>query len=186
MIEFFDGSDLEFQLLTDFPSVDEPEEDEDTFEKNALLKARYFGDRFGVPTIGEDSGIILEAFPDKFGLRTRRELNAKTDEEWLAQFMALMQNQENRRATFYSAMGFYDPNKNIDQVFLGATSGTILEDLAAPIEKGIPISAIYVPEGCDKAFSEMSKEEKNAVSHRGKSAMMMREWLGQLTINNNQ
>ncbi len=176
MLEFF-GDDFEFLLLSDFPSVPDVEEDGMTFEANALLKAQYFGRQFQVPTLGEDSGIILEAFPEKFGLRTRREIPSGTDEEWLEKFMNLMDGVENRRATFYSAMAFFDPVRNIENVVLGTTSGVILEDLATEMEPGIPVSAVFVPEGSDQVYSAMTKFEKNAVSHRGKAAREMENFL---------
>lgn len=176
MLEFFGGS-INFLLLSDFPEIGEPVEDGATFQENALKKARHYGDKFQVPTLGEDSGIIVSAFPEKFGLRTRREIECDTDEEWLEKFLKMMQEVENRQATFYSAIGFYDPISGVEKVALGNTAGIILEDLAAPMEQGIPASAIFIPEGSDQVYSAMDKTEKNRVSHRGKAAREMKEFL---------
>lgn len=176
MLEFFDGA-IDFLLLSDFPEIEEPIEDGITFEANALQKARHYGDRFQVPTLGEDSGIIVSAFPEKFGLRTRREIEHVSDEEWLEKFLKIMEGQEDRRATFHSAMGFYDPISKIEKTSLGTTSGMVLEELATDMEQGIPVSAIFIPDGSDQVYSAMSKAEKNKVSHRGKSARKMKEIL---------
>lgn len=178
MLDFFDGA-IEFLLLSDFPETEEPIEDGNTFEENALQKARHYGDKFQVPTLGEDSGIIVSAFPEKFGLRTRREIEHASDEEWLEKFLKLMEGQQDRRATFHSAMGFYDPISNIEKTSLGTTSGIVLQELATDMEQGIPVSAIFIPEGSDQVYSAMSKTEKNEVSHRGKSAREMKEILSE-------
>lgn len=179
MMTFFEGT-INFMLLSDFPAVEEPIEDKNTYEANALQKAQHYGDQFQVPTLGEDSGIVVSALPDKFGLRTRREIDSHSDEEWLAIFLKMLKGKEDRRATFYSAMGFYDPVEKIRKTVRGQTSGTILEDLADPMEKGIPVSAVFVPEGSEKVYSAMSKTEKNEVSHRGKAAKEMKLFLESL------
>ncbi len=176
MLEFF-GDDFSFLLLSDFPAVPDVEEDGQTFEENALIKAQYFGKQFQIPTLGEDSGIVLDAFPGKFGIRTRREIPSKSDEEWLEKFMDLMDGVTNRRAIFYSSMAFFDPIPKTEKVVLGTTSGIILEDLATEMEVGIPVSAVFVPDGSEKVYSAMTKEEKNMVSHRGKAAGLMKEFL---------
>ena len=169
LLEAFGEMKFEFLLLSDFPEVEEPDETANSFGGNALLKAKYFGDKFLVPTIGEDSGLILDAFPDKFGLRTRREFEADSDEEWLEKFMKMLHGVENRNATFYSAIGYYDPINNIEQTFQGETSGVITEELRTEMEQGIPVSSVFIPNGKNSVYSAMTKEGKCEVSHRGKA-----------------
>lgn len=174
MLLFFKGLEgFEFLTLKDFDPVEEPVEDGDSFEANAAIKAQYYGEQFGVMTLGEDAGLILSAFPDKFGLRTRRELEAEDDMDWLTQFMDLMDGVEDRKATFYSAMAFYNPETKATETVQGTTDGEITDFPQAPIEKGIPVSAVFMPEGAIDVFSSMTKAEKATVSHRGKAASMM-------------
>ncbi len=180
ILDFFEDTQIMFQLLSDFPAIDDVEETGSNFEENALIKAKYFGNKFQVSTIGEDSGLILEAFPNMFGLKTRREFDADTDEAWLEQFMTLMDGIDNRRATFYSSMAFYDPVQNIEKTALGKTSGIILHEPTTPMEQGIPISAVFVPNGSNQVYSAMSKSEKNEISHRGKSSAAMAQFLEEL------
>ncbi len=180
ILDFFEHTPFDFDLLSDFPPVPEPEETGNTFEANALLKAKYFGGRFRVPTLAEDAGLILDAFPEKFGLKTRREIQAATDVEWMERFMEIMKEVEDRKATFFSSIAFYDPAKNIQKIVSGRTSGIILKELNAPMEEGIPISAVFLPEGYDRVYSAMSKSEKNAVSHRGKAARSMQDFLNEI------
>lgn len=169
--------------LHDFPAVtDEPDETGDSFEANAVLKAEYYGQKTGQFTIAEDSGLILSAFPKKFGLKTKREIEAKDDIEWLRLFLDLLENQTDRRATFYSAFGVYDPETKKSVSFLGITSGDIVEFPAAPIEKGIPVSAVFRPEGEIDVYSAMSKTKKTEVSHRGKAAKKLVEYLNKYYV----
>jgi len=179
MLAFFkDLEKTEWVSLSDFPPIrEEPEENGEDFEENALIKARFFAKRFQVPTLGEDSGIILEALPEKFGIKTRREIDAKTDVDWLRIFLEMMEEQENRKATFYSALAFFDPETRKEYVVRGQTPGEITEFPQAPLEKGIPISSVFIPDGESDVYSAMSKQQKNEVSHRGKACREMAKFL---------
>jgi len=170
-------SDMTFLSLRDFPDIDDSEETGKDFEENALQKALFFGKVFDVPTIGEDSGLILEAFPDKFGIRTRREFAHADDQEWLRLFLELLGKTENRRATFYSASAFFDPFTEETYTALGTCSGTIAEFPQTPLEPGIPVSAVFIPDGYDLVYSAMKREEKNKISHRGGAMRKMSEFL---------
>ena len=173
-------SGLTFLSLRDFPEIEDPQETGVTFEENALQKALFFGKMFDVPTIGEDSGLLLEAFPDKFGVRTRREFEHADDQEWLRLFLELLEKTENRRATFYSASAFFDPFTEEKHTELGTCSGIIAEFPQTPLEPGIPVSAVFIPDGHDMVYSAMGREEKNKISHRGWSMRKMSEFLKSL------
>ncbi len=178
MLAFFKELEgIAFLSLSDFPSVEEPEENGKTFEENAMIKAKYFAEKFDIPTLGEDSGLILSAFPEKFGLKTKREITAKNDMEWITIFLEMLEGIDDRRATFYSAMAYYDPKTKTAKTVLGTTSGVIEDFPQTPLEKGIPVSAVFTPEDLNQVFSAMSKMQKNKVSHRGKAAKLMAKFL---------
>ena len=172
LLEAFDKyglSGIEFLSLRDVEVSGEPDENALTFEENALIKAEFFGLQTGLPTLGEDSGLILSEFPEKFGVRTRREIDAKTDEEWLEKFLKIMDTASDKGATFYSATAFFDPASKESATFLGSTSGVILDRPMAELEKGIPVSAVFLANGQDRVYSALNRDEKNEISHRGKS-----------------
>lgn len=171
---------IEWKTLNDFPEVIEPEEAGATFESNALLKAQYYGEALQQVVIAEDSGLILSAFPDKFGLKTRRELSAKDDHDWIDQFLELVRDEDNREATFYSAISYFDPASKTEQVFLGESRGEIVDFPQAPIEPGIPVSSVFLPDEADEVFGALDKAAKAQVSHRGKAARGMTEFLTNL------
>ena len=171
-------SDVEFLSLGDVDVSGEPDENAATFEENALIKAKFFALQTGIPTLGEDSGLILSAFPEKFGVRTRREIEAETDKEWLDKFLQILLPAQDRTATFYSATAFFDPQTQESVAFLGTTSGEILQNPQAELEPGIPVSAVFLADGKTKlVYSALSKEEKNQISHRGKSVKLLVEFL---------
>ena len=183
MLNFFSAlSGFEFLDLNDFPNVEEPEEDGADFEANALIKAQYYAAHSGMMTLAEDSGFILKAFPEKFGLRTRREFEAKDDMDWLTQFMDMMDGIDERTATFYSAMAIVDPATGFEKTVIGKVEGEITDFPQAPIEKGIPVSAVFIPAGEDQVFSAMTKADKIRVSHRGQSAVLAQDILKSLAV----
>lgn len=176
LLEAFEAngfSDIEFLSLKDVEVFGEPDENAETFEENALIKARFFAEQTGIPTLGEDSGLILSAFPEKFGIRTRREIEAATDEEWLKSFLNILENKKDRGATFYSATAFFDSETKESATFLGTTSGKILREPKANLEPGIPVSAVFLADGQEKVYSALSRNEKNEISHRGKSVKQL-------------
>lgn len=163
----------EFVSLADLGITVDFEENEDTFEGNALGKARFFAEQSGLPAVADDSGIIVEALANELGVKTRRwGAGAEaTDQEWLDFFMNRMSQEEDRRARFVAAAALVTPEG--EQVFLGETHGYITESLEAPIHAGVPLSSVFKPEGSSAVYSALPVEEKNSLSHRGKAFIQL-------------
>ncbi|MFA5947506.1 MAG: non-canonical purine NTP pyrophosphatase [Candidatus Gracilibacteria bacterium] len=154
-------------------------EDGETFEENAEKKARYYYEKFGVLTLAEDSGIVVEALKDELGIKTRRwgKGESASDEEWLDFFMNRIKDEKNRVAEFVCCVCVYDGGKNINKIFRGQTKGVIADNVFAPILIGLPLSSVFVPEGMDKAYAQLTSVEKNRISHRGKAIGKAKEFL---------
>lgn len=182
MVEGFRNlKEIDFLSLKDFPSIEDLEETGETFEENALQKAKYYANKFNIPTIGEDSGIIVEAFPQKFGIKTRREFGENvSDMEWLTKFLDILKDETNRNATFISTMTYYDPKTKITHTVQGFVEGSITEFPQTPIQKGIPASSIFLPNGSEEVHGALSVEEKKKYSHRGISCKKMEAFLKKL------
>lgn len=169
--------------LADLGLKDEVEEHGATHEENAILKARYFFEKTGMPTLGEDSGIYIDVFPDSLGVQTRRwgGLESATDSEWIKFFLEKMKNvpPEKRSAKFvcYSALIFDEKSHEKPHVFFGETQGAITAGLEAPLIPGIPISSCFRPENSGKVYAALSPEEKNKISHRGKAMHAAKEFI---------
>ncbi|MBM3231186.1 non-canonical purine NTP pyrophosphatase [Candidatus Peregrinibacteria bacterium] len=177
--EALSGIPLDFILPDDIAAeIDDPEETGSTFAENALLKARHFHRAAGLPTIADDSGIVVDALKNELGIHTRRwgAGAGATDEEWIAYFLQRMEREENRKAKFICTIAFIDDRQR-EHIFEGVCDGTITKGLEASYLPGLPISACFRPEGFDLVYSAMSIDEKNTVSHRGKAVRLLRKHL---------
>ena len=173
---------LEIQILGlhDLGITTDVEETGQTYFDNAKIKAEFFFKEAvsNIPTIAEDSGIVVDALKDQLGVQTRRwGAGAKaSDQEWIDYFLQVMANHpEQRQARFISHLYFTDGTQSHD--FCGETEGVITETLEADIQPGIPISACFKPLGSNKVYSAMTKTEKNQISHRGKATHAFKDFL---------
>ncbi len=172
--------DLSYEIKTpdDFLITDVPEENGKTFYENAKQKAQFYSDRSRIPTVADDSGLIVEALQDELGIHTRRwgAGPEASDEEWITYFLDRMNRASNKRARFVCALHFIDDQGN-DHQFEGMCEGTITDALQADYLPGLPISACFQPDGSDKVFSALSTDEKNRISHRGLALWQLRDFL---------
>lgn len=170
---------IEFLSLSNLGIKDEVMETGKTHEENAFLKAQYFHKLTGFDTLGEDSGIYVEAFPGELGVTTRRfrNLHEASDEDWIQAFLREMEkiSEEKRSAKFVChACVIWQGEPHY---FSGETRGIITKTLEAPLKPGIPLSSCFRPEGFSKVYAALSAEEKNRVSHRGLAVARVREFL---------
>lgn len=98
-----------------------------------------------------------------------------SDEEWLAYFMQRMAAEENRKAKFVCVAAYVDDIK--EAAFEGETVGVVTGTVQVPVKTGIPLSSVFLPEGCDKVFAALSTDEKNRLSHRGKAFSQLLHFL---------
>jgi len=156
-----------FVSLDDVGAVGDFEETGETFEENALGKARFFAMQTGMTTVADDSGVFINALSNELGVKTRRWGAGKdaSDEEWLAYFMNRMNEEEDRQARFVCAAALVQSGS--EEIFIGETHGLITHELESPIQAGIPLSSVFRPQGCDKVYTALTTEEKNQLSHRG-------------------
>lgn len=164
------GLNLELLTPADLSITIDPEETGTSYAENALLKAKHFFEHGGVPTIADDSGIIVEALKGELGVYTRRwgAGAAATDEEWIAYFLERMQQEDNRRACFVCNLAYID-EQGSHTIFEGKCEGSITPELEADYLPGLPISACFKPDGYDLVYSAMTREQKHQVSHRGRA-----------------
>lgn len=142
-----------------------------SYEENALGKARFYGRRAAeAVVVADDSGLVVNALAGELGVKTRRwGAGAEaSDEEWLDFFMKRMESESDRSACFVCAAAVKLPDGR-EFVFTKSTEGTITQELMAPIKPGIPLSSVFLAEGYDKVYAAMSEEEKNQLSHRGRA-----------------
>lgn len=178
LMEVLHDLPFEFVSLNDLNISEDVEETGETYEENAIIKAEFFGHLTGLPTISDDSGIHVDALEGELGVKTRRwgAGEKASDQEWLTFFLKRMEGETDRRTEFISVVAFYRPNKQT-LTFRGECVGKILQEPQVELEPGIPLSAVFLPNGKNKVFSFLSKNEKNQISHRGKAIKKCREYI---------
>lgn len=172
------GLGVEIVSPADLGITDSPHETGDSFAANAEQKARFYDERSGLPTLADDSGILVEALHKELGIHTRRWGAGPdaTDREWINFFLKRMRTEENKRARFVCVLCFID-SEGTEHSFEGTCDGTITNDLEADFLLGLPISACFRPDGFDRVYAALSVEEKNRISHRGRAMQKFREYL---------
>jgi XTP/dITP diphosphohydrolase len=160
----------------------EPVEDAATFEGNAEIKARYYVQRSGLPTLADDSGLEVDALDGRPGVFTRRYAGEDpTDQENNQKLLGELDGlpAEQRGARYQCVLAFIDPEAGDDPVFCaGAFEGRI-----ATGPRGIggfgydPIFEAASEAPGARTVGQMSSAEKHALSHRGKATRAMAEYL---------
>ena len=165
------GDRYEIRSLSDIGcNVDIPETGS-TFAENALQKARFVKDYFGFDCFADDTGLEVNALGGKPGVRSARY--ASTDDQKghdsqanMAKLLAEMDGQTDRRADFRTVIALVTDTDV--HYFEGQVDGTILTEKHGT--EGF---------GYDRSFAEMTSEEKNAISHRGRAIAKLAEYLTQ-------
>ncbi len=155
------------------------EETGKTFRENVVLKARHFFMASKLPTLADDSGIIVDALSGELGVETRRwgAGPLASDKEWISYFLERMAREKNKKARFVCNLCFIDEDGS-EYLFEGSCDGKITEKLEAEYLPGLPISACFQPDGFECVYSAMSIEQKNSTSHRGKAMESVKKFLG--------
>ena len=150
-------------LRYDGPS---PIEDGDTFTANALIKARAAHERTGLPAIADDSGIAVDALGGAPGIHSARYSGTGRDEDNRALLLERLGEATDRSAAFVCAAVFVTDGAEFEAV--ASWSGTILGEQRGV--GGFGYDPLFLPaEGDGRSAAELSADEKNAVSHRGRA-----------------
>lgn len=161
------------------PNGDAPEETGDTFEENALIKARAGHAATGLPTIADDSGICVDALGGEPGVRSARYSPDGDDQDNLELLLANLGTQEDRAAHFVCAVAFVADGE--EHVLERSWHGSIA--LSPAGSGGFGYDPIFIPEGKSVTAAELAPDEKSAASHRGQAfralADFLRVWQGE-------
>ena len=155
----------------------EAEETGSTFEENALIKAKAACEALSEPAIADDSGLAVEALGGAPGVYSARYGGCTNDSERVNLLLKNMEGEKNRRAKFVSCIACCFPNGDVITA-RGECEGIIT--LAPRGEGGFGYDPVFEFPETGKTMAELSEEEKNAVSHRGKALkifkMKLREY----------
>lgn len=151
-----------------------PEENGETLEANALIKAKDFYSASGIITIADDTGLEVDALNGRPGVYSARYAGENaTDSENRIKLLSELGNSQKRTARFRTVICLFDGNE--ENYFNGVCEGRINE-----IEKGsqgFGYDQLFIPSGFDETFAEMDALVKNKISHRAKALQLLIEYL---------
>ena len=161
------GLDIEVLSLKEFPEIGEIIENGETFEENALIKARTVANYTGLCALADDSGLIVDYLDGAPGIYSARFAGEeRCDEKNNQKLLALLENvpKEKRTAKFCCAIAIVSPHDE-EQVVTGYCQGMITNE---PIgHGGFGYDPLFWVPQYHKTFAQLSIDEKNAISHRG-------------------
>jgi XTP/dITP diphosphohydrolase len=165
---------LELEALP--ADVQLPPETGTSFGENALTKARSTLAATGEPALGEDSGIVVSALGGAPGIRSARYAGEDaTDEQNLDKLIREMESTDERGAAYVCALAYVDPG-GVERLFEATCEGRLAREPRGT--GGFGYDPIFVPAAEDeRTMASLPPEQKNAISHRGKAARMLIEWL---------
>lgn len=168
---------LSMKSLTDIGFHDEVEETGTTFEENARLKAQTIFEKTNKNIFADDSGLVIEALDGAPGVYSHRYAGTGKDKDNIAKALKELDGKTNRNAYFISIFCLILNKK--EYFFEGRVYGTISTEILG--DNGFGYDPIFIPNGYSKSFAQMSAEEKNAISHRGRAVQELNIFLTNLT-----
>jgi XTP/dITP diphosphohydrolase len=168
-----DGVGVEIFTLADVASVVEPEETGRTFAENARLKAAYYAEASGLPTVAEDSGLAIDAIGGRPGVESARYPGATYLDKFANLERELAPHARPWSARFVCALAFVDQATTYDSS--GVVEGEIVLPPRGANGFGYDPIFFYRPFNC--TLGEATDEQKLTVSHRGQAFRQFRRWL---------
>jgi len=160
------GEGVEILSLKDIGCNEELPETQETLEGNAFQKARYVAENYNVNCFADDTGLEVKALNGSPGVYSARYAGEQCNaEDNMAKMLHEMTGETNREAKFRTVIALILENE--EHAFEGKVNGKVTTSKSG--SDGFGYDPIFQPDGFDVTFSEMSMENKNQISHRGKA-----------------
>lgn len=155
---------IQIVSLEEIGCTEDIPETADTIEGNAILKANYVTEKYGYDCFADDTGLEVEALNGAPGVYSARYAGEQKDaNDNMDKLLSELKDKTNRKANFKTVIALnLNGNQNL---FTGIINGKIIEEKIGT--NGFGYDPIFVAEGFDKTFAELSMEEKSTISHRG-------------------
>ncbi|MBW1805752.1 MAG: XTP/dITP diphosphatase [Deltaproteobacteria bacterium] len=178
--ELVSGFNIEVKSLEDFGPIPPVEEDGDSFEENAYKKAHLTARFLGLPALADDSGLVVEALDGAPGIYSARYAGERaTDQENNLKLLETMKGEDNRNAFFETVIAIAVP-RGPALIYEGRCEGEIVHKLTG--KNGFGYDPLFYYPPTKKTFAQMSQEEKNSVSHRGRAISEFRNEFDKVII----
>ena len=155
---------IQIVSLEEIGCTEDIPETADTIEGNAILKANYVTEKYGYDCFADDTGLEVEALNGAPGVYSARYAGEQKDaNDNMDKLLSELKDESNRKANFKTVIAL---NLNGKQnLFTGIINGKIIEEKIGT--NGFGYDPIFVADGYEKTFAELSMEEKSTISHRG-------------------
>lgn len=168
---------IQVKTLSEIGCHEDIPETAETLEGNASLKSTYVLEKFSINCFADDTGLEIEALNNAPGVFSARYAGEEKDSNKnMDLVLENLRGKSNRKARFRTVISLR--LQNSEHQFEGVVNGVIKESKSG--HEGFGYDPIFQPDGYDCTFSEMSTEEKNKISHRGKAVRKLIEFLNNL------
>ena len=140
-----------------------------------MMKARFYAEKFSIPTIADDSGfeiLSLGSLPGVMSARFLEGFDYTRKMEWI---LKMMRNSDDRRARFICCAVFYDPLEKILVGSIGSIEGTVAREIRG--NRGFGYDPIFIPRGYERTFGELPEDVKSTISHRARAFRKLQKLL---------
>jgi XTP/dITP diphosphohydrolase len=178
--ELLSGFEVDVKSLSDFGPIPPVLEDGPSFEENAYKKAHFTARVLGFPALADDSGLVVDVLQGAPGVHSARFAGeGASDETNNLKLLKMMEGMANRRAVFECVIVIAVP-RGPALVYEGMCEGEIAHEMRG--SNGFGYDPIFYYPPMKKTFGEMSGEEKNGVSHRGKAMATLRKEFSKVLV----
>lgn len=160
--------------LSDINCHDDIPETADTLEGNAFIKARWVKEKYGYDCFADDTGLMVDALDGAPGVYSARfagpQCNANDN---MALLLEKLKGVDDRKARFVTVIALVKDGE--EHLFTGKVEGTIATEPHGP--EGFGYDPVFIAEESGLPFAEMSQQDKNAISHRGRAMRQLIDFL---------
>jgi XTP/dITP diphosphohydrolase len=176
------GNSFKLVSLKDLEISDDIPEDYPTLEENALFKARFINKLTGMNVFADDTGLEIEALDGRPGVHSARFAGPGKDfDANIDKVLLLLDKVQKRSAFFRTIIALIIDEK--EYLFEGRVNGTILTERRGT--EGFGYDPVFVPDGMDLTFAEMSLDQKNKLSHRAGAFKKLKMFLSKYNVSDN-
>lgn len=175
----FAGYIFDIKTLAEIGIEGEAIENGKTLKDNALKKARFAFEHSGRQNwiMADDTGLFIDALNGDPGVKSARWAGeTATTEQIMNYCLKRLKGTKDRSATFETVVAIVTPSGN-EHFFSGKVVGQLLEAPRVKFQPDMPYSGLFVPEGTNQCLAEMTIEDENKISHRGKAFNQARSFL---------
>lgn len=170
------GPGFEVVSLSELGCHEDIPETADTFQGNALQKARYIREHYGVDCFADDTGLEVTALGGAPGVHSARYAGDHDSNANIVRLLHELEGKEDRSAQFRTVVALLLDGK--EMLFEGIVKGHIATERHG--QGGFGYDPVFIPDGFEQSFSQMSAESKNSISHRGRAVGKLAEFLKNL------